>query len=171
MPQIRILTPTDAPVYYQLRLQGFHDFPEAFTSDYEAEKKKTPDDYAYRLDARLAGAMLFTLGAFTDDDELVGILYFSQNDRKKEQHIGEINGFVVKKAQQGRGIGRQLLNRALFLIQQNKVIEQVNLSVSSNNENAIRLYQSFGFEEYGFERNALKIGGRYVHKLLLSLVI
>jgi len=41
-------------------------------------------------------------------------------------------------------------------------IEQIRLAVATNQEAAVHLYRSLGFESFGCERQALKIGGRYV---------
>lgn len=48
-------------------------------------------------------------------------------------------------------------------------MEQLNLSVMSDNLAAKRLYASVGFELYGVERRALKHGGRYFDEDLLAL--
>jgi RimJ/RimL family protein N-acetyltransferase len=41
-------------------------------------------------------------------------------------------------------------------------LEQVSLSVSVRQEAARRLYSALGFEVYGYERHALKVGDTYV---------
>ena len=45
--------------------------------------------------------------------------------------------------------------------------EQLQLSVASENEAAIRLYQKMGFSEYGREMKALKQDGRYMDEILM----
>lgn len=41
-------------------------------------------------------------------------------------------------------------------------LEQVLLSVARTQEAAIRLYRSLGFEPYGCEPRALKVGNRFI---------
>ena len=41
-------------------------------------------------------------------------------------------------------------------------LEQVTLSVSVPQEAARRLYRALGFEVYGYEKRALKVGDTYV---------
>ena len=48
-------------------------------------------------------------------------------------------------------------------------IEQVALGVSCQNAPAKALYESFGFEVYGCEKRALKIGDEYVDEELMVL--
>ena len=39
-------------------------------------------------------------------------------------------------------------------------MKQINLSVVTSNVSAKRLYERYGFEAYGIERNALEVSGR-----------
>jgi ribosomal protein S18 acetylase RimI-like enzyme len=45
---------------------------------------------------------------------------------------------------------------------QNLSLEQILLAVATCQDAAKQLYRSFGFESYGTEPNALKVGSRYV---------
>jgi len=40
-------------------------------------------------------------------------------------------------------------------------VEQLLLSIITDNERARRFYEKMGFEAYGLERHALKIGDKY----------
>ena len=46
-------------------------------------------------------------------------------------------------------------------------VEMVQLTVVSENEGARRLYGALGFVEYGYEKRALKQGGRYYDEVLM----
>ena len=48
------------------------------------------------------------------------------------------------------------------------VVEEVLLTVGASNIVAVRLYKDLGFEEYGCERRALKIGNDYHDELLMA---
>ena len=61
----------------------------------------------------------------------------------------------------GKGVGKAIIE---FLLQEAKKfpgLEQIQLGINSTNEPARRLYSSFGFQSYGYEKNAAKYGGRY----------
>jgi RimJ/RimL family protein N-acetyltransferase len=50
-------------------------------------------------------------------------------------------------------------------------LEQINLTVMSDNEPAKKLYTSLGFTIYGVERNALKYKGRYFDEDFMVLKV
>jgi ribosomal protein S18 acetylase RimI-like enzyme len=61
----------------------------------------------------------------------------------------------------GKGIAKKLIEELLKRVEKIKDIEQINLTVISNNHNAKKLYEKFGFETFGSEYNAIKWKGKY----------
>jgi RimJ/RimL family protein N-acetyltransferase len=49
-------------------------------------------------------------------------------------------------------------------------IEQVQLTVNEGNEKAERLYDAFGFKQFGLEREAILIDGKYYAKQHRQLI-
>jgi RimJ/RimL family protein N-acetyltransferase len=49
------------------------------------------------------------------------------------------------------------------------LVERVCLTVVASNVAARRLYSAAGFEEYGLERRALKVGSEYYDEVLMAL--
>jgi hypothetical protein len=60
-----------------------------------------------------------------------------------------------------------LLDRAIKI----DGMEQIKLAVSNTQLSAGRLYRSLGFESFGLERKALKIGDKYVDEEHMVLYI
>ena len=77
----------------------------------------------------------------------------------------------VSEECRGKGVGRALLGELIGLVQLLPGIEQVALAVSCQNVAAKTLYESLGFEVYGCEKRALKIGGEYVDEELMVLYL
>ena len=50
-----------------------------------------------------------------------------------------------------------------------QIVEEVRLTIVATNTAAIRLYERAGFEQYGLERRALKIGDDYHDEVLMAL--
>jgi RimJ/RimL family protein N-acetyltransferase len=49
------------------------------------------------------------------------------------------------------------------------LVEEICLSVVLSNAAACRLYSAAGFQEYGLERRAIKVGREYYDELLMTL--
>ncbi|MGG1662538.1 GNAT family N-acetyltransferase [Brevibacillus sp. NRS-1366] len=74
------------------------------------------------------------------DSEPVGMITASDED-----DMYYISGFCVKKELQGKGLGRKILTRTVEIIKQ-KEQKGISLEVAVDNQNALSLYQSAGFE-------------------------
>ena len=105
----------------------------------------------------------FTLGAYVDD-QLAGVVSFEREGatREKLRHKGLLFRMYVNNAFAGKGIGKQLITELLSRVRALKDIEQINLTVIADNENAIKLYTSFGFKTFGIEEEAIKWRGNYL---------
>ncbi len=60
--------------------------------------------------------------------------------------MGQILSIVVDPSHQGRGIGTELFKKAIDYLQ-TTACKVVRLEVDAENENAIRMYRKFGFDE------------------------
>jgi ribosomal protein S18 acetylase RimI-like enzyme len=104
----------------------------------------------------------FTLGAYVEN-VLSGIVSFGRdgNDREKLRHKGILFRMYVSKNFRGKGIAKKLIENLIERVKLIPDIEQINLTVISNNENAKKLYEKFGFETFGSEQNAVKWKNKY----------
>ena len=148
----RQLAAADAAAFRSIRLEGLQTNPEAFGSTYEAESGRTVEDFAQTL------ARSHVVGAFVDDT-LVGVEGFFVLEGPKVRHRGTIWGVYVRGTQRGRGVGRALIG--LLLDHARTLVQQVHLSVVTDNAGAKALYERLGFAVYGTEPRALKVGDRY----------
>src|SRR5690625_811353 len=164
---IRLLNDSDAQVYRGVRLRALKNDPDAFGSTYEQEETKPLGHIIERIHHTKDQ---FTLGCFDDSNKLVGIVNFSRENRLKTAHKGNIYGMYVEPQFRGRGLGKALL---LALIERAtkecEGLEQIHLTVVSNNKSAKRLYVSLGFEVYGIEPHALKFDEQYFDEDLMIL--
>jgi ribosomal protein S18 acetylase RimI-like enzyme len=80
----------------------------------------------------------------------------------KEKHKERIYAVYVSAEQRGKGVGKALIAALLGAARQDLSLQQILLSVASTQIAAKKLYRSFGFETFGTEPNALKIGSTYV---------
>ena len=153
---IRQLTEADAEIYRELRSYCLRESPHAFTVSYEEFSQRTTDSIAQQL----RGHDSFTLGAF-EGDRLVGMVGFYRESALKLRHKGYIVSMYVLPEYRARGIARALLIEAIDRAKRLPDLRQLLLGVVVTQTTAKRLYESLGFEVYGREPDAVKIGDEY----------
>ena len=165
--EIRILTADDAEEYRMLRLRALQEEPEAFGSSWEEENARPLEQTA----ARLQGEGMTAFGAFDDDGKLVGMVRLHRHDGVKVRHKADIISMYVAPEVRGRGVGRMLLEAAIEHARATPGVEQLLLAVNATNTPARNLYLSLGFEPFGREPLALKLGDRYYDEEIMALFL
>lgn len=82
-------------------------------------------------------------------------------------HVGAL-GMGVRREWRRHGVGRRLLEECLHLARTAQ-LEKIELEVFTDNDGAIRLYESLGFVREGVKSRARKLEGRYQDVLLMAL--
>jgi ribosomal protein S18 acetylase RimI-like enzyme len=149
---VRRLAEEDAEIFREIRLEALDRHPEAFQATYERSAELPLEAFA----ARLKRYLLF--GGFLDG-RLMGFVGFYPLQNPMIKHKGVLWGMYVREEARGTGLAQAMVETVLEYAGEH--VEQVVLSVMASNERARRFYEKMGFERYGLEKNALRIGDRY----------
>jgi RimJ/RimL family protein N-acetyltransferase len=147
--------------YRELRLEGLKSHPEAFGSSWEEESARPASWWAERLETSMV------LGGWIDDSPLLGVAGLHVNVAAKLRHKGILWGMYVRSVARGTGLAASLVQRVIE--QARPLVEEISLTVVASNAAAHRLYSAAGFEPYGLERRALKVGDAYYDEVLMTL--
>lgn len=157
--EVRRLVPADAAAYREIRLEALRSEPAAFGSTFEAESAQTVEWFADRL----GKSNMF--GGFAGD-EIVGMVGLLTSDQGKEAHKGLLVAMYVRRQARRSGVASRLVETILEFARDR--VELVQLSVVSENLEALRLYERFGFVQFGLEKKALKQGDRYYDEIHMA---
>ena len=159
--KLRRLETDDLAIYRELRLEGLKSHPEAFASSWESESDKPASWWAERLEANTV------FGGWVNNSPLAGVAGLRVQDAVKVRHKGVLWGMYVRPEARGTGLAAALVQQVV--VHARTLVEQLCLTVVASNVAARRLYSAAGFEEYGLERRALKVGDEYYDEVLMAL--
>jgi RimJ/RimL family protein N-acetyltransferase len=163
---VRRLTAADAAAYRELRLEGLQQHPDGFGSAYEDEVDQPLSWFGQRLtDAAVFGGFLQQNDASAASlDGTAGLVV---PHGAKVKHKGALFGMYVRPVARGTGLSAAVVQAVLNHAR--GVVEEIQLTVSPDNEAALRLYRKVGFLEYAREPRALKVDGKYHDSVLMTL--
>lgn len=105
-----------------------------------------------------------------DGEEIVGIGTIDSSSKSRFRHVGTL-GIVISQSHVGKGLGRVLMNALIDWSKDNGQTKKVTLVTHADNERAIALYVSLGFEREGLFRKDSYDGGSYYDSLSMALFL
>ena len=163
--EIRFLTTDDAGEWKRLRLEALDRDPEAFSASLEEYQSLSVDEVKRRL---WSAEDAFVVGAF-DQERLLGMAGFYREKGPKTRHKARVWGVYVTPEARGKKVGRRMMDTLLKRGAGIGGIEQILLSVATTQVAAVSLYRALGFEPFGREPRALRIGDRFIDEEYMVL--
>ncbi|MYW18504.1 GNAT family N-acetyltransferase [Streptomyces sp. SID2955] len=102
------------------------------------------------------------------DRRLVGLGYWLRYTRPTHRPHADLEKIAVEAAAHGRGVGRRL-TAALIADAREQGIEVLTLDARGDNTNALQLYRSLGFTEYGRLPDFVAVGEHRYDKVFYML--
>jgi len=156
------LVPKDWEKYKKIRLEALEKDSLAFGTSYEEALKKSDEEWETTLEK--SDRYLF-FAKF--NDELVGMVAAYKEDGERLSHIAYIWGVYVREEFRGKGIGKKLMEMLFAELQKNNVAK-ASLNVNTVQSNAVKLYESLGFQTIGIAHKEMKIDGKYYDEYLME---
>lgn len=159
---LKILDTSYAEAYRDLRLFSFQEAPLAFSESYEDEKLKPLESFKQLLETKGDPPEHFVLGAFSSDDQLVGIATFRRDQRSKARHKAMIYAMYVHPDFRDKQVGSLLVNEIIKKAQMMTGMEAIHLWVLHAKTSAAPFYKKLGFISQGRVKNDLKFKDHYI---------
>lgn len=164
--RIRKLQSRDVPLYRALRLEGLKKSPDRFGTTYEEEFARPKLKFESLIERQASEQFMF--GAF-DEGKLIGIVGFERVERERARHRGQVVQMYVDESYRGQNVGEKLLRGLVEQAFQLKGIEQLQLSVITDNLAAIGLYEKIGFKAFGLQPRSFKTADWYMDQQFMQL--
>lgn len=153
---IRALAGDDAEAFKALRLKAIQDAPTAIWPTHNEEAARTLDETRNRIRTTEHQVMF---GAFAGPT-LIGIAGLRREPLVQVAHKAVLWGVFVDPEHRRGGIAGRLLDAAIAHARAARV-RQIQLCVNAENPRAQALYRNAGFETFGIERRAMRVGQRF----------
>lgn len=161
----KLLTSADYDSYFALRLESLQQAPHMYATDANDWQNAPREVIEKHLTLSESGKS--PIFSAWDGDSLIGQVGLQPDSRPTVQHKATIWGLYVAPNYRRQGIGTKLLADAIDSAQQKPNLRQLRAVVNTTNQAAVRLFQNAGFTEFGLERRAKFIDGRYHDQIYL----
>lgn len=155
---IRPLSVDDLDIFREIRAEALQKHPHSFYSPEEDEGGEAIlAAYRHWLSDIVLGA--FGCGS------LIGVAGFYVSTDKRLRHRGHIYAVYVREHSRGKGVGDRLIKELLAHAETR--VAQVHLAVLLTATAAIKTYKRNGFDVYGTDPRAVRVGDVMLDKYLM----
>lgn len=133
-----------------------------------SERIKRNEDYIATMDSHVH-AFVAVVGEPAGTEQIIGMAGLTVSSNPRMRHVAGV-GMMVHKDFQNQGVGSALMARLLDVADNWLMLVRVELTVFTDNERAIHLYEKFGFEKEGVRRKAAIRNGVYADEYSMARI-
>lgn len=137
------------------------------TAIYDYELRTTPQQQAVFEEKVSKG---FPVVVATIEDRIVGFGYYSEFRFREAYKFTVEHSVYVMPNEHGKGIGSLLLQHLIDLAKEQKLHTMVAV-IDSENESSVRFHEQFGFEIVGTIKESGYKFDRWLHSVLMQLML
>lgn len=166
--RIARLVASDALQYRDFMLEAYVQAADAFTSTAEERAREPLSWWEKRIAS--ADGLSESFGAF-DTASLVGTVALEYSAKPKTRHSALLIGMYVRPAHRLSGAAGALMQAAVAAAAARPEVQGLRLTVTEDNEPAIRLYRSVGFLAWGTEPHAIRTPTGFKGRVHMSMLL
>jgi RimJ/RimL family protein N-acetyltransferase len=167
------LTPADAERYARLRRKMLAEVPWAFDAGPDDGEAPREDLYARMFTedqhAVFAIESAHSWGLTPGRPELAAAAGLSRTRAPRFAHRARLWGVFVEAKYRGHGLGKAVVSSSIECARGWEGIDYLDLGVSENAAEALRLYERLGFKPWGREPEATAYGGRRYDEIYMTM--
>lgn len=156
---IRMLTPEDWAAWRDLRTEMLREAPEAFHADLSEIEGWTGTEWREAIGSPPDAVFGLWAGS-----RLIGSACFSRAKGVKLAHKGWLTAVYLVPSLRGQGWGRKLVRAVIDHARQHVDVLLTGASLAG-----APVYRAEGFETYGTERDASRVGGKPIDDELMAI--
>jgi GNAT superfamily N-acetyltransferase len=157
LPKARLLRLEDIDAFAVIRSEMLRDSPWAFAASPEDDIASHPEAIRQWFDEPEHEVVV--VDHPEDRGRLASVVGIRRETKKKFQHRASVWGVYTTPDSRGHGYGRMVMEYAIGLARSWGGVDILQLGVSGNAPEAMGLYLSLGFVEWGVEPDCVRIHG------------
>ncbi|HMT98115.1 MAG TPA: GNAT family N-acetyltransferase [Amaricoccus sp.] len=157
--EIRQLNADDVDAFRAIRLEALRLEPAAYASK--------PEDWASLPDEEWRERLQVPVFVAFSSGEPVGIMGLLRQQPSKMKHRSTLVMVYLRASERGKGLARRLLDAVVDFAARNG-ISQIELTVNSRNDRAIRFYERSDFRRIGLIPAGMIHEGQEIDEILMA---
>ena len=133
-----------------------------------SERLKRNEDHILGMDAN-SHSFVAVLNETNGEEKIIGSAGLTVNSNPRLRHSAGV-GIMVHKDFQNKGVGTALMEAIIDIADNWLMLVRVELSVYTDNQRAIHLYEKFGFQKEGIKKMAAIRSGKYTDEITMARI-